>query len=372
MIYRRPDSRYYWYDFLFEGKRCQGSTKMTNRKAADRVEAVLKTRLAEGRVGIVERRPVPRLSDYEEHFLQVIGLDRKPRTVAFYRTCLGNLRPEFGAKRLGEIMPEGIRAYKERRLLSGCAGRTINCDLATLRRVFSIAVKEGVLASSPFAGRRVEFSPEHRPERVISYVEEEKYLAVANPLLRDVAVLMLEMGLRPSEVFRIHSRDVRLSDSPPCLYVPDSKTPAGRRELPVPSKALKVLAARLDRAKGGYLFPARIRDGGLDSTEPMQDVHKAHERALRASKISPRFRLYDLRHTFGTRAAEAGTDSLTLARLMGHKDLKTTARYVHLSKRHLAEAQKQIETFRRKRESVELRGVRRAELQAASRPQLVQ
>ncbi len=356
-VFKRPDSRYYWYDFLFEGRRCQGSTKMANRKAADRVEAVLKTRLAEGRVGIVERKPVPRLSDYQEHFLQVIGLDRKPRTVAFYRTCLGNLGPDFGAKRLGEITPEGIRAYKERRLSNGCAGRTVNCDLATLRRVFSIAVKEGILSSSPFAGRRVEFSPEHRPERVISYVEEGKYLAVANPLLHDVAIVMLEMGLRPSEVFRVHSRDVRLWDSPPSLYVPDSKTPAGRREVAIPSKALRVLTGRLEQAGGGYLFPARIQDGRLDWSEPMQDVHKAHGRALRASGISPRFRLYDLRHTYGTRAAEAGTDSLTLARLMGHKDLKTTARYVHLSKRHLAEAQKRIEQFRGEREAAELAGV---------------
>ncbi len=352
-MFKRKGSPFYQYEFLFEGRRYRGSTKHRNRKAAERWVVPLRTQLANGLVGIIERKSVPRLSDYKEHFLEVIGLDRKPRTVAFYCTCLGNLNPEFGAKRLHEITPEAIRVYKERRLREGCAGRTANCDLATLRRVFSIAVKEGILASSPFAGRRVEFSPENRPERVISYAEEQKYLAVANPLLRDVALVMLEMGLRPSEVFRIHSRDLRLWDSPACLYVPDSKTLAGRREVPVPSKALSVLAGRLECAGGGYLFPARVRDGRLDWSEPMQDVHKAHERALRASKMSPPFRLYDLRHTYGTRAAEAETDPLTLARLMGHRDLKTTVRYVHLSKRHLAEAQKRIERYRAQREIAE-------------------
>jgi hypothetical protein len=42
-------------------------------------------------------------------------------------------------------------------------------------------------------------------------------------------------------------------------------------------------------------------------------------------------------------------DSPTLVRPMGHADLKTT-RYVHLSKRHLAEAQARIGNFRAERE----------------------
>jgi site-specific recombinase XerD len=37
---------------------------------------------------------------------------------------------------------------------------------------------------------------------------------------------------------------------------------------------------------------------------------------------------------------------LTLMKLMGHADLKTTLRYVHLSKEHLTEAQKRMEEFR--------------------------
>jgi site-specific recombinase XerD len=66
------------------------------------------------------------------------------------------------------------------------------------------------------------------------------------------------------------------------------------------------------------------------------------------------FRPYDLRHTYGTRAIEGGTDPLTLMRLMGHADLKTTSRYVHLSQRHLGEAQKRNEQHRAAREIAEV------------------
>jgi integrase len=102
---------------------------------------------------------------------------------------------------------------------------------------------------------------------------------------------------------------------------------------------------RLRERGRGYLFPQRVGTGS-DYGRAMNDLHHAHERALKASGIEPRFRIYDLRHTYGTRAIEAGMNPLTLAKLMGHADLKTTQRYVHLSKQHLGEAQKRMEDFR--------------------------
>jgi site-specific recombinase XerD len=86
----------------------------------------------------------------------------------------------------------------------------------------------------------------------------------------------------------------------------------------------------------------------------MVELQPAHDRALRDSKILPAFRIYDLRHTYATRAIESGTDPLTLMKLMGHADLKTTDRYVHLSKRHLGEAQNKIEKYRAEREIAEV------------------
>jgi len=364
-IYKRADSGLYWYRFEFGGRLYQGSTKMRNRKAAERIEAVIKTRLAEGRVGILERKPAPLLREYLPHFLEVVALGCKPRTGRFYKKHLARSLAVFGSHGLDAIGAESIRALRDDRLREGRAGRTVNCDLSALRRLFSVAVKEGVLESSPFAGRRVEFCPENRRERILSYTEEGRYLAVVNPLLHDVAVVMLEMGLRPSEVFQVHSRDVNLFHSPPYVHVPDSKTVNGRRDVSITSRALAVISARLSRARGGYLFPWRHGNGKPHYDSAVTDVHKAHERALAASKIDPSFRLYDLRHTYGTRAAEAGVDPLTLARLMGHADLKTTQRYVHLSKRHLAEAQARIERFRTEQAALEVEMQKQAEASKA-------
>jgi integrase len=265
-----------------------------------------------------------------------------------------------------EITAEPINLFKQDRLRKGLQGTTVNRDLAVLRRILSLAVKDGLLESSPFMARRIEFLPEKRCERVISFAEEKKYLKAASPLLHDFATVILEMGLRPEEVFAIHALHVHLAARPAYVNVPRGKTPNARRDVPMTERALSVIRARLAKAKskGGYLFPLRVGTGS-DYSHAMTDLHHGHESALKASGIKPRFRLYDLRHTYGTRQIEAGTDPLALAKLMGHADLKTTQRYVHLSKRHLAEAQTRLEQFRAVRE------IQEAEVEVGER-QLVQ
>jgi integrase len=61
---------------------------------------------------------------------------------------------------------------------------------------------------------------------------------------------------------------------------------------------------------------------------PFTDIKKAFGTACRLSNIRD-LHWHDLRHTFGTRLAEAGFSEATIAELMGHSDAKTTRRYTH-------------------------------------------
>jgi integrase len=261
------------------------------------------------------------------------------------------LEAAFGRKYLDEITAELIRAFKEARLEQQRSPATINRDLSCLRQILGIAVKEELIQKSPFFGGRVEFLHEKGRERTLSFDEERKYLKVATPLLRDVGIIMVELGLRPGEIFQLRHEDVRIELPAPYVHVREGKSDRAVRDVPITSRALPVLNRRVSRAKGEYLFPRRIGNG-YDWSRPMTELEPAHQRALRKSGIEPPFRLYDLRHTYGTRAIEAGIDVFSVAKLMGHADLSTTQRYVHLSKGHLEDAQKRIERFRARQRSL--------------------
>lgn len=69
-----------------------------------------------------------------------------------------------------------------------------------------------------------------------------------------------------------------------------------------------------------------------------------HLKALAGSGID-HCRIYDLRHTFGTRAAESGVDLATLKTLMGHSRIEMTLRYIHVGKDHQTQAIRKLEGF---------------------------
>ena len=65
---------------------------------------------------------------------------------------------------------------------------------------------------------------------------------------------------------------------------------------------------------------------------PYTELRRPFDSACREAGIKG-FRWHDLRHTFGTRLAEAGHSEATIAELMGHSDPKTTRRYTHGTER---------------------------------------
>ncbi len=103
---------------------------------------------------------------------------------------------------------------------------------------------------------------------------------------------------------------------------------------------MDVLKRRLTNVNGPYLFPHRH-----DPNRHLTTIRKAHEKALRKANLQPPFRLYDLRHTFGSRTAMAGVDLPTLKELMGYSNISTTMRYVHPTPEHKREAVRKLERF---------------------------
>ena len=166
---------------------------------------------------------------------------------------------------------------------------------------------------------RVKFLAENNQQtHVLSHLEEPAYFEQASPVLRDVARLILETGMRPEEVYTIRPENVDLERR--TIQVPQGKTKAARRLLTLTSAAVEVLKRRMTGPESPYVFPCET-----DSKRPIPKVNNAHDRAVRDAKIPP-LRLYDLRHTWATRAAMSGIDLVTLAAMLGHSRIQMVLR----------------------------------------------
>ena len=94
---------------------------------------------------------------------------------------------------------------------------------------------------------------------------------------------------------------------------------------------------RLNKFKGENLFP----QGDKDGQKATDSLDKQHIVTVR--NLGYKFRLYDCRHTFATRAVESGVDLVVLASILGHSSLRMVMRYSHPSEAFKAEAIKRME-----------------------------
>jgi integrase len=329
----------YWYDFWFRGQRFRESTGIRNKTAAETAEAIRKAELAEGRAGIVNREPCPTFESFmTDEFLPWSKREHQahPRTHLRYTVSRKPLVGFFGKLPLDAISTGHVERFKLARS-EDVSPAGVNRDLAALRYVMNFAIRQNRIIRNPVHGIRF-FDEGPGMMRVVSHEEQKSYLAEASPMLRDVATLMLDTGMRPEEVFTICKENVHLQRR--YLFVPIGKTKFARRNVPLTAATLAVLKRRMPKAKGPYLFPHR-----RDSSRPLTTVRKPHLAALLGAEIRPPFRVYDLRHTFGSRAAMAGVDLATLKELMGHSNISITMRYVHPTPEHKQQAIQKLEQF---------------------------
>lgn len=84
-----------------------------------------------------------------------------------------------------------------------------------------------------------------------------------------------------------------------------------------------------------YLFPGTENGWRVDRPITAKMVWAAVDYAAKRAGIDKHVSPHILRHSYATHQLEAGVDLKTLQVLLGHDDLATTSRYLHLSQKHL-------------------------------------
>ena len=364
-VYKR--GRVWWYRFTWRGEAVRESTKQTSQRVARQMEAAHKTSLAKGEFGIREKMLAPTLEQFiDQDFLPFVRTTKasKPNTVRFYENSAANVKAhsKLASLRLDEIKAEHVTGLVAHRQTANIQISTMNADLAALRRIFHLALEWGKVS---VALPRVRLLPgaNHR-ERVLTGEEERKYLeaviAVGHGIqesyqralegiravqrgevprkpdayvLRDVATILIDCGMRPEECFRLKWLD-NLRDG--AIEIHTGKGRGSRRRIPCSQRVLSLLDMRRAGATSEWVFPAPTKSCHLEASS----LKKQHTAALEASGVAP-FVMYTFRHTCITRWAKY-MDPFILHVLAGHADMNTTKRYVHPSDTDILEAMEKV------------------------------
>lgn len=353
-VYQRGKSRVWWYRFSWRGELIRESTRLTNKREAEKLEAAHKARLARGEVGIVERKAAPSLQVFmKDRFLPYVDstFASKPKTLEYYRNGVKNLMAVsvLADVPMDQLTADAVAAYVATRQRAGLAVNSINRELEVLRRAFILAMEWGAVQCVMPKVRLL--SGGRRRERVLSAEEESRYLAAAQTvgeqilesfdaaltgiratvrgeepirpsdpfLLRDATAILFDAALRPEECFRLRWEDIRDG----CLNVLYGKTANARRAVPVSPRIAAILELRRSQIQGDWVFPAPTKSGHIEKSS----LRKQHAKACTLAGIEP-FDLYTARHTALTRWAPH-MDPYVLAKVAGHSDFGTTRRYVH-------------------------------------------
>ena len=233
----------YYYNFWWNGEHIQRCKKQGNPNVARKIESAHRTALAMGQVGIIERKPAPSLKDFIdgrfEPWAKAQFEHTSPKTWSgWYRTNLRSLKAfqPVASKKLDDITSEDAAGFAAHRQSKGLRVSSINSALRVLRRLLRLSVEWGVIPSAPkiklLRGER------HR-ERVITPVEEAKYLAAAPEPLTSIATILVDSGMRPEECFRLRWESITwVNGRHGSMLVTHGKTAAARGSMSSSHRAI--------------------------------------------------------------------------------------------------------------------------------------
>lgn len=166
--------------------------------------------------------------------------------------------------------------------------------------------------------------------------------AAKNIKHKTMLMLAYAAGLRISEVVSIHVQDI--DSKRMTIFIRQAKGKKDRVVVlsPVLLVMLREYWKKSKLNKNGYLFPGLNKDEPYSSRSLQQVLADAKEKAgiLKPGSI------HSLRHSFATHLLDKGTDVTMIQKLLGHNDIKTTLRYLHVTNRDLLQVMSPLDDLK--------------------------
>ena len=237
------------------------------------------------------------------------------------------LRPAFGAMRLGGIRRADIQQYVTERAGEVSPGSVVK-ELNVLKHLLGLAVEWELIPFNP----ALKIKPPRVPAGRVRYLQPTELravLAACPSWLRPIAALAAFTAMRRSEILGLRWLHVDMPGGR--LMLSQTKNGEGR------IVHLNQLAAQVIESQWREDAKSTERVFPLADDCTADNISKGFAAVCRRLEIED-FHFHDLRHTAASWMRMKGADIHTVAQLLGHKDLRMAARYQHLSAEFLGAA----------------------------------
>jgi len=234
------------------------------------------------------------------------------------------LRRELGKIPLSDLSPAHLASYRDERLKT-IKPSTVKRELSILSSAINIAIIDwGIpIPSNAVSLTRLPQFDDSRDRR-LKRGEEEKLLTIAKPIYRRAITIAIETAMRQGEIRNIRKSDINFEDQ--TLHIPETKTDKPRT-IPLSTRALIALKEQIKSLSESGVV-ALERDPKLFSMSAPMFRHEILKYRIKLDMEDWRF--HDLRHEATSRLFEKGLNTMEVASITGHEDLRMLKRYTHI------------------------------------------
>jgi len=268
------------------------------------------------------------VSEAINDFKQYTEITKSIGTQDYYRFYLNIINDELGSQDCSSITNKIILALimKRKNINPSVSNSTLNKVVMTLKTVVKYAT-----------GIEIKFAKLREQKKIIptvSFKTSNRIFEYYQKNMRDKNTfrnyvflkLLLDTGLRLSEITNIKLYDIDFSTS--SIHVKVTKTDVDRYVCFTKSTRDLMKRYVVSNSIKDYIF-YDFKTGNKMTTSSVESfVYRLKIKLKIEENITP----HKWRHTFATNFLKKGGDLETLRLLLGHSNLKTTQKYLHLSK----------------------------------------
>jgi integrase len=343
----------YYFSYQQDGKTMRARGQAASKAEAEAAMAARRAELARMHEAPMAAAPAITLNEYADKWLVNIANAVERRTHQSYTGMLKNhIRPTLGSLPLTGITRAQIKELLAAKRAAGMAKDSVRLIRATISALFAEAQDAELVDSNPAArtgrarGRKTPdgLSAHERRQRIRAMTVEQLAVfleAAAGDRHSLLWLTLADTGMRPGEAFALHWTDIDVATRQITVErsverggkIKSTKTGASRTvdltprlaaALDARQTAVEAAALAAGRDVNPLLFPS-------EAGTPLDGINMARRFVGLVQRAGlPRFRLYDLRHSFASHLLMAGAPLLYVSTALGHVKATTTLQhYTH-------------------------------------------